>query len=138
MNSNPYIGWYSQQSADLYGTVVYRREDGTETHVTQAAQDMSGAPGWPDAVFLGEIGTYVRQGRSGSQLRRPLERSFGDLEVQPIRFDFLNDPSPIKQFIADFNKIGPIFKKNVAVEEDVTPTVIEVKDGVTTVVEGGK
>ncbi len=56
--------WYSAACDRLYGHVVYRDKDGVELKVTEVASDSNTPSGkWNDAIFLGEVVTWVRSNR---------------------------------------------------------------------------
>lgn len=155
--NGPYYGFYSATAAQLYGSNIYRRADGVEVEVTSASQNPNFEYGFKDAVFLGEVGQFSHHGRQGDQTRikefNPFDmrhepaKEFAKIypifdaekigenirkfnENQPNLHDILNDP----KFVALVADISNRLKKD---EDEVTPIVLVVSDGVTTV-EGGK
>jgi hypothetical protein len=63
--ARPTFGWYSKMSAEESGTVTYRGPGGKEVEVTEVMTMRFKAPkkpfgSWPDAVFLGRLGKFVR------------------------------------------------------------------------------
>jgi hypothetical protein len=67
--------FFSKRGAELYGTAIYARADGTEIEVT-AVVDLKQYPDsilkWPDLEDRGEVERYLRKGTPGSSLLNKL------------------------------------------------------------------
>ena len=65
-------GFYSEQAAELCGTIIYLSEGGGEVEVTciDNNQDIPSYYKWDDVKRVGVVTKYVRQGRPGLLMRR--------------------------------------------------------------------
>lgn len=52
--------WYSRKSANIYGSVIYTRADGTEVEVTAVNEDINYNYNWPDKEYRGEVVKFLR------------------------------------------------------------------------------
>ena len=59
--------WYSDESANLFGSVFYARADGTEVEVTMVDDDIQAYCGWPDKQYCGEVVKFLRPARRGEK-----------------------------------------------------------------------
>lgn len=61
--SEIYHAWFSQKAANLYGSIIYAREDGTEVEVTVAKRKIEHGETylWDDKKYVGEVVRYVRR-----------------------------------------------------------------------------
>ncbi len=65
---NKYHCWYSHKHAAVAGSVIYRREDGTDVEVTAIGSvdnQNSEFYKWPDKEYRGIVTTYVGPGQRG-------------------------------------------------------------------------
>ena len=58
--------WYSSKQAISAGTAVYSRENGEEIHVTEVSSNSEYGSNFDDAVYLGKVVRFLRQGLRGN------------------------------------------------------------------------
>ena len=57
-----WVGWYSEQHAAMSGTAWWVAATGEEVEVTSVSKVSYEGYAWPDAVCLGEVVRYARDG----------------------------------------------------------------------------
>ena len=74
MNREPMHAWYSAAQAELCGSLVYARADGTEVVVTTVAATSEHGTHWDDLMDCGEVVTFVRRISFGTMGRQEFGR----------------------------------------------------------------
>jgi hypothetical protein len=67
--------WYSEKAAELHGSTIWRKADGTEVEVTIVGESMETIYNWDDKVYVGEVTDFIRTAQIGTYQRwRKLDR----------------------------------------------------------------
>ena len=73
-----YYGWFSEEQAELLGTVIYADSHGKEVEVSSVSSDEMGRPQFDDTKFIGCVVEFLRQGRGKSAWGEP---AFSELDL---------------------------------------------------------
>lgn len=67
--TNPKRAYYSPTAAEKYGSFIYRNAEGSEVEITgvEPGLEDTGTYKWVDAVVVGPVLNYMRQGKPGQR-----------------------------------------------------------------------